>query len=387
MRVRRTVALILVSVLVAGCSSAPDEPEAEPVPENRIEPTCPDGPREPGGLTVDILNDVVSSADLPGWQAADIGASVQLLDKRMVWVFGDTVRAPSLSPRMVANSMLVSSGTCVAQVRTPGDGPVVPDAAEGVVRWPMSIVSMKPVDPRLMQMYPDVTELLVVFCARIRRGFQSVLDFTFLGTDAAVFAVTPDGPPQLFEIMEISPDDEAADQVNWGAASAVLGPWFYMFGTRQTGHDFGRELYVGRAPIANPTDRSRWQFWDGDAWGSSMDAAVAVLPAKGGVSQTLSVDMIDGHWVAVSKRDGDLGDFVYVWTAPTAYGPWTARKGVAAPAGFDTGRLKYAPLAHPEVPLANGKLLVSISRNTTDPQRLFEDPEVGRPVFAEVERP
>ncbi|MGY2703387.1 hypothetical protein ACVW2K_002971 [Nocardioides sp. HB32] len=39
------------------------------------------------------------------------------------------------------------------------------------------------------------------------------------------------------------------------------------------------------------------------------------------------------------------------------------------------------------MPLADGKLLVSISRNTTDPQRLFDDPEVGRPVFAEVERP
>jgi hypothetical protein len=160
-----------------------------------------------------------------------------------------------------------------------------------------------------------------------------------------------------------------------------------MFGTRQTGHDFGRELYVGRAPISDPTDRSRWEFWDGGRWDSDMSRAAAVLPAPGGVSQTLSVDRIDGQWVAVSKRDGDLGDFVYVWTAPTPYGPWSPRKGVAAPAGFDTGHLTYAPLAHPEVPLADGKLLVSISRNTTDPQRLFDDPEVGRPVFAEVERP
>jgi hypothetical protein len=302
----------------------------------------------------------------------------------VVWVFGDTIRSASISPRLVANSMLVSSGTCVAQVRAPGDGPVVPDAAPGVVRWPMSIVAMRPIESRAE---PGVDEVLVVFCARTRRGTGEGLDYTFLGTDAAVFTVATDGTPQLSEIMRISPDDDSLDQVNWGAAAAVHGPWFYMFGTRQTGHDFGRELYVGRAPISDPTDRSRWEFWDGGRWGSDMSRAAAVLPAPGGVSQTLSVDRIDGQWVAVSKRDGDLGDFVYVWTAPTPYGPWSPRKGVAAPAGFDTGHLTYAPLAHPEVPLADGKLLVSISRNTTDPQRLFDDPEVGRPVFAEVERP
>lgn len=383
---RRTAALLVLGALLLGCASSPSEPAADPVPVYRTEPTCPDGPRELTGLTVELLNEVVSSADLPGWQAADIGASVQLQDKRMVWVFGDTIRSSSLSPRMVANSMLVSSGTCVAQVLPPDDGPIVPDVASGVVRWPMSIVSMKPIDTALMRLHPEVTEVLVVFCARTRRGTDN-LDYTFLGTDAAVFTVTPNGTPQLFEILEISPDDESLDQVNWGAASAVSGSWFYMFGTRQTGEDFGRELYVGRAPIANPTDRSRWQFWDGDTWDSAMERAAPILPAEGGVSQTLSVDRLDDHWVAVSKRDGDLGDFVYVWTAHAPYGPWTPRKGVAAPAGFDTGKLKYAPLAHPEVPLADGKLLVSISRNTTDPQRLLEDPEVGRPVFAEVERP
>jgi Domain of unknown function (DUF4185) len=382
----RAVALLLVGTLALAACGGSDEPETAP-PAYRIEPACPEGPRHVDGLTVDLLNRVVASADLPAWQAADIGASVQLRDQRMVWVFGDTIRSSSLSPRMVANSMLVSSGTCVAQVRTATDGPVVPDARPGVVRWPMSIVAMQPIHDGLMAEHPEVTEILVVLCARTRRGTEGSLDHTFLGTDAAVFTVTPDGPPELFEIMAISPDDEALDQVNWGAASTVHGRWFYLFGTRQTGHDFGRELYVGRAPVADPTDRSRWQFWDGSTWGASMAAAAAVLPAQGGVSQTLSVDHLDGLWVAVSKRDGDLGDFVYVWTAPTPYGPWTPQRGVAAPAGFDTGRLQYAPLAHPEVPLANGNLLVSISRNTTDPQRLLDDPEVGRPVFAEVERP
>ena len=59
---------------------------------------------------------------------------------------------------------------------------------------------------------------------------------------------------------------------------------------------------------------------------------------------------------------------------------------MAAPEDFDTGELEYAPLAHPEIPLADGRLLVSVSRNTTDFDQLMADPEVGRPIFVEVGR-
>lgn len=381
---RRYAALLLVGALaLTGCGSGSED--SEPARSAyRVEPSCPHVDHHLQGLTVDGLNQIVANADLPGWKAADIGSSAQLRDFRMVWVFGDTVRSTDFSPRLVANSMLISDGDCVAQVRAPDDGPVIPDVRDGVVRWPMSVVTMPPA-----RQYAGlgIDEVVVVMAGRIRRGTESNLDFTFLGTDAAVFALSDGGAPQLLRVMEVTPDDEALDQVNWGAAATVFGPWFYVFGTRATGADFGRELYVGRAPVSDPEDRSRWEFWDGTDWQADQAAATPVLPAQGGVSQTLSVDHIDGKWVAVSKRDGDLGDFVYVWTAPEPFGPWTPRKGIAAPAGFDTGELKYAPLAHPEVPLANGKLLVSISRNTTDPQQLFADPEVGLPEFAEVARP
>jgi hypothetical protein len=105
------------------------------------------------------------------------------------------------------------------------------------------------------------------------------------------------------------------------------------------------------------------------------------------VSQTLSVDRVGDRFVAVSKRDGDIGDFVYVWVSGTPVGPWVPREAVPAPAGFDTGRLLYAPLGHPEVRLASGRLLVSISRNTTDLAALLADPEIGTPLFVEVAVP
>ena len=166
----------------------------------------------------------------------------------------------------------------------------------------------------------------------------------------------------------------------------MSGEWFYVYGTRQTGQDFGRELYVARA--GSTPQRTAAATSSGTARHGSRTTAGHRRASR--ARRCLADALGPPHrrqWVAVSKRDGDLGDFVYTWTAQSPVGPWTPRRGVSAPAGFDTGKLKYAPLAHPEIPLADGNLLVSISRNTTDFSRLLADPEVGRPVFAEVARP
>ena len=67
-------------------------------------------------VTVAKLNQLVDSLDLRYWQAGDIGASGRLSDGRLVWAFGDTVRRSGVSPPVVANSLLVTTGPCVAQL-------------------------------------------------------------------------------------------------------------------------------------------------------------------------------------------------------------------------------------------------------------------------------
>lgn len=345
----------------------------------RLEPACEHETRH-RKASADLVNQIVASADLPTWQAADIGASAQLSDGRLVWVFGDTVRAASLSPRIVANSMLVSDGPCVSQVLPPGDGPVIPDDPSGAVHWPMS-VAVLPQD--------DGHDLIVVLSSRIDRGDTDEFGFTYLGSTAALFRVARQGVPERIAVVDVTPDRRSLEQINWGAASTVSGRWLYAYGTRLTGEKyvFGRELYVGRAPIGDLQNRARWAFWDGSGWQPDHQKAAPILAADGGVSQTLSVHRVGDHFLAVSKRDGDLGDFVYTWTSPSPVGPWTPRQAVAAPFEVHDDELQYAPLAHPEVPLASGDLLVSISRNTTDLGRLFTDPELGRPRFVEVRLP
>jgi hypothetical protein len=382
--------------LLVACTSATAPPAAGPVRSagptgpgvkalGQLQPACPAPPARRGIKDAAAANALVAMTNLARWQAADIGASVRLSDGRIVWVFGDTLRAPALNPRIVANSMLITSGTCVSQLIPADGGPVLPDPADhtdpagSTALWPMSAV--------VLRLDADEDELILL-CSRIHRG-TGAYDFRFVGTSAAVFDVSRLGVPRLRRIDQITPDDSSLTQVNWGAAAVVHDRWLYVYGTRLSGAKagFGREMYVARVPISDPSRRSGWRFWDGERWRDDVTAAAPILAAAGGVSQTLSVDVVRGAFIAVSKRDGDLGNFVYTWASTGPTGPWRARRAVPAPAGFDTGALQYAPLAHPEVPLDSGRLLVSISRNTTDLAALVKDPQLGRPRFVEIPAP
>lgn len=382
---RVAVGLLVALTLTSACSGKrppPDGPSS--TVGYRLVPSCPAPVAPDQPATAKLVNKVVAATDLPGWQAADIGASVKLADGRLVWVFGDTVRSSALQPRIVANSMLVSSNRCVSQLRASDDGPIIPDVSSTQVRWPMSVALLDHAGQ-----VPSGTEVLVVLCARTQRGTGGNMDFQFRGTSAAIFTVEGGGVPTLVDVYEVTPDNGAEDQINWGAAAMVHGPWFYVYGSRLTGQTgvFGHALYAARAPQSNPRDRSKWQFWDGGRWQSDRGRSAPVISAEEGVSQTLSVSYTRGKFVVVSKRGGDLGDFVYTWVSSKPTGPFSPHQALKAPAGFDTGEYQYAPLAHPEIPTAPGHLLVSVSRNTSDLTRLLNDPEVGRPVFAEVTLP
>lgn len=391
-----TAALATTTLSACALSTSTETPSEQPTTPSRgvattneLSRSCP-AIDQTFPVSADIVNRVVANTTLPAWRAADIGASAKLSDNRLAWVFGDTVRSQEFDPPIVANSILISSGLCIAQVMTPQDGPILPDVSKDVVHWPMSIARLAPDQAADLKVDKSVTDLLVVLAGRIRRGHQNAFDFTYLGTSAAIFTVQAGKAPQLLGIQEITPDRESETQINWGSASFIEGEWAYVYGSRSTGreYEFGRELYVARTPVAHALDRSRWQFWDGSTWQTNRDAVKPVLPASEGVSQTLSVSKTHGRYVVVSKRGGDLGDFVYTWTSDTPVGPWTPHEGVKAPFGLEQGELKYAPLGHPSIQLASGKLLISVSRNTTDLDELTQHAEkVGRPTFAEVEIP
>ena len=319
----------------------------------------------------------------PEFQGGDVGASVILQDGRQLFVFGDTLRGDDFNgQQFVRNSMLLFTETCAQAVLPADHGALIPDRGDGVGYWPMSVFRVE---------HPGY-DLLGVATQRVRANDDTdagVFAFDILGPSIAVFVVTTGGTPQLIATRDLGPDLADTTRPIWGAAAAVSGDWLYLYGTaRPAAGTFGFSLQVARMDVDDVLDQRRWDYWDGADWQGDPDAAAVLIPAEGGVSQTLSVFEQGGRWYALSKRDEVLGTDLTVWTAPGPTGPFTATATLARiPSDAVTGTLRYLPLAHPDLLPRPGSVVVSYSQNNTDFDVVRDDPRRYRPRFLRVQLP
>ena len=318
----------------------------------------------------------------PAFAGGDVGASVALQDGRQLFFFGDTLRDPSFAgPQFVRNSALLVSPDCVSVVLPSDDAALVPDRADGVGYWPMSVARVE---------RPGY-DLVGVALQRVRStGGGGVFDFEVLGPALAVFLVPRGGVPQLVAQEDLGPDRADVTSPMWGAATAVDGDWVYAYGTARAPDEpySGFSLRVARVRPDQLLHTDRWQYWDGRAWQADPDAAAVLIAAQGGVSQTLSVFEQRGRWYAISKQNDVLGRDLAVWTAPRPSGPFRlAARPVAIPSDAATGTLRYLPLAHPDLLPRPGTVVVSYSQNDTDFGDVLDDPRLYRPRFVRVTLP
>ncbi|WP_134738901.1 DUF4185 domain-containing protein [Nocardioides sp. 503] len=328
----------------------------------------------------------------PAFQGGDVGADVLLQDGRRLWVFGDTLRGADFDGQtFVRNSMLVVGPGCLSVVLPPDRGAVIPDRADAdappgtraVGYWPMSIGRAQ---------RPGY-DLVSVAAQRVRTVGDGAFDFENLGTSIAVFVVPRGETPQLVARRDIGPDDADTGRTTWGAASTIVddgGPWVYLYGTSRpdTSGVFGFALRLARVRPDDVLDARRWRYWDGRTWSTSERGAATLIPAQGGVSQTLSVFRSGATWYALSKQDEVLGTNLTVWTAPSPTGPFTRQAPLAQlPSDTVTGLLRYMPLAHPDLLPRKGTMVVSYSRNSTDLGQVVKDPLLYRPRFLRVTLP
>lgn len=376
--------LTLPAILVAfGAVVAVPETAQSPAPaaEPATEADCL--PFEPI-TTVGDLNQLADN--MRGgeeFEGADVGADVELQDGRRLWVFGDTLRSEDFDgQRFVRNSMLVFGDTCASVVLPADHGALVPDRADGVGYWPMSIAKVE----------RSGYDLVGVGMQRVRGADapDGADAFENLGSAIALFVVPLGRTPQLLEVQDLGPDSADRSRPEWGAATAVADGWIYVYGTAHPDIDlvFGFSLQVARVRPDDLLDTSKWRYWDGRRWQSRAAKAAELIPAEGGVSQTLSVFERDGRWYAVSKRDEFLGTDLVIWSAPRPTGPFTAGDPVAQiPSDEKTGTLRYMPLAHPGLLPEKDSVIVSYSQNRTDVSDIVEDPFLYRPRFLRVPLP
>lgn len=337
--------------------------------------------------TVADLNRITQLRGTEEFRGGDVGADALLQDGRRVWLFGDTIQDGSAGPGGVRNSMLITDDRCIRAVVPEGGGALIPDRADGTGPrtgyWPMSVV----VDHRTGY------DLLYITTQRVRTTGSGAFDFENLGLSVAVVAVPPGGTPQVLDRRDIGPDRPGRENPTWGAATALVGEgrdrWLYLYGTANPGLDqaWGYSLRVARVRLDDLLHADRWRYWTGSSWSPDAADATEVIPARDGVSQTLSVFTRDGRWYALSKRNDLLGSDITVWTAAAPTGPWSSGTAVAAVPQGSTGQLRYMPLAHPTLFPEDGTVVASYSTNDIDVHRVLEDPRRYRPHFVRVRLP
>lgn len=381
----RVLALVVpTGVLLLGAAAlapAPDKPPEAPSVAGASETRC----LPTGGLaTVRELDAFAREVrGNPEFQGGDVGASTELQDGRQLFVFGDTLRGEAFDgQQFVRNSMLVFTRTCSQAVLPADHGALIPDRADGVGYWPMSVSHVT----------HDGYDLVGVATQRVRDNGDTaagVFAFDILGPAFAVFVVPRGGVPQLIATRDLGPDTVDTTRPIWGAAAAVSGGWLYLYGTaRPEDGVLGFSLQVARVHLDDVLDQRRWTYWDGGAWVDDAASAAVLIPAAGGVSQTLSVFESNGRWYALSKRNEVLGTDLTVWTASGPTGPFTASATLAQiPSDAATGTLRYLPLAHPDLLPKPGTVVVSYSQNNTDVDVVRDDPRRYRPRFLRVRLP
>ncbi|MBZ5737905.1 DUF4185 domain-containing protein [Nocardioides mangrovi] len=333
----------------------------------------------------DLNHQIASLQGTPAFKGADVGADVQLQDGRFLLVFGDTLRGPSFDgPTWARNSMMLWDTDCVSVVLPHSKGALIPDRADGVGYWPMSVaVAHRP-----------GYDLVVVSTQRVATTGGGSFDFANVGPALAVFVVEAGGTPQLIATEDVGADDSDTGRPEWGAALAGTGDtdddWLYLYGTarEEDATTPGFTLQVARVRPDDVLETEDWRYWDGSRWQRDAGSAAVVLPAADGVSQTLSVFRQGDRWYALSKLGGDIGDQVAIWTAPGPTGPFTLSGPVATlPTDPDSGEVTYMPLAHPQILDRPGTMVASYSRNNTDAKSVEADPTLYRPRFLRIRLP
>lgn len=309
------------------------------------------------------------------WAGGDQAATVTLPGGQVLWLFGDTVRrgrtrsgARGVHSNMVHNSLLVQTGGCLTAVPGAHGAEAIPTTRSGQWYWPQDAV---------------VTgKTLVVFALRIQKTGPGAFDFASRGVDAAVFTLR-DGVP-VFNRMAATPSShapETADQ--YGQAFVKDGRWLYVYGSSKVARAFGKSVTVARVPDGHLLDLGRWQYWTGTTWSARRTAASPVVAASpAGWSTSFSVFRgHDGQLQMLAKENDVWGRNIITGQAAAPTAVFSRTVVLDSPSESRPGELTYTALAHPQLPLAGGQLLVTVCRNSSSRLRVEADNDLYKPQF------
>lgn len=292
------------------------------------------------------------------WGGSDGAISTAFPDGRIVWMFGDTITELDDFGgfRILYNSALVQLGSTLI---VPERGKVQPvPNVSGKYYWPCGVTR-----------WSD-TQLLVC-CLELQNPGPEQTNVraclvTLTSDNRVVFDRWLTYWPGTGGVLEEWPDP-GTNPIFWGEPK-IDGSTLVVFGWKRTGW-FSRSLYVATVPVANAETQASWTLGSTPIW-ATPEAAPGCSAWKDGTG-----------WHVLTKKDHIFNDDLIVYDNDDLAGAWTRRVvGYSPEPAY--GETHYAPHIHPEIPLENGKKVVSISRNWN---RTFSTPARDfRPFYMEL---
>jgi hypothetical protein len=363
-----------------------------------------------------------------GWTGADVAGTVDLGDRRLLWLFGDTWIGDVADGRHVSASRMINNSVAIqtltgkpsqllasSSIRfywqedskrptawiIPNSGATA--AGEGQSDSKTSRGWYWPTGGGAVVPGPGGRPRLLVFLFRVGKqdNRTGVWAFKSLGGTMA----TVDNVADRIEKWEIRQSDipfavgsdaAAKDprrrEISWGVAacrdSSANGwatEWLYIYGIRNES-PFNRQVILARAKIESPSRFDEWQFYAGrEKWSSAM---ADLVPIAEHAANELSIERLPGRgqsvWIMVHSEPA-LGRRIWVRTATRPEGPWTDPKAVYSVPDVDRSPAYFAYAAKGHLELSRrDELLITYVVDARDLGTMAKDAGIYRPRFIRV---
>jgi hypothetical protein len=344
-----------------------------------------------------------------GWTGADGINTADLLDGRILWMFGDTWIGDIRQGRHAENSELVSNTLAVHEKPDAGNG-TPPDPKAVRFYWEQSGRKNQAwIRPDLAGgsgwYWPSGNGLMVkdafgkyrllFFMNQLAQSPGSSEMWAFYRSkNVLVIVGNPDQEVLDWRVQKVSVplSLSAGGKIGWGVTllsvpdtGQTQGSHLYIYGIDESDIQ-NKKLILARSAAGRVEDADNWQAYHGNGvWGA---IAPECYPIAEHLASELSVEpvVIGGNlwYVMVHSEDG-FGSHILVRMAKRPEGPWSKPFPVYQVEGIrnDKSLVTYAAKSHACIS-RSGELLVSYVINAIDFDKVSENADLYRPRFIRI---
>lgn len=344
-----------------------------------------------------------------GWTGADGINTADLLDGRILWMFGDTWIGDIQKGRHVLNSELVNNTLAVHEIPNsekwmPPDPDVIrffweqsgqknhawirPDSGSGSGWfWPAGNGLMVKDDFERFRLLFFMSQLAQ------RPDSDEMWAFYHRG-NVLVIVNNPDEDVPDWRIQKVFVPSiiSRGEKIGWGAvllsvpvSGQAQGGYLYIYGIDESDLR-NKKLVLARSPAGRVEDTGAWQAYHGNGEWGIFDSEC--YPIAEHLASELSVEPVvigEALWFVMVHSEDGFGSHILIRMAQSPEGPWSNPFPVYRVEDLRNDRsfVTYAAKSHACISRP-GELLISYVINAIDFDKVIQNADLYRPRFIRV---